>query len=102
MGSGSVSRCFFSCVDVAVLLDPLGYLGVNGLGQELLSSHPQHLTQNIFSSGNWQSPHVDGRTFHGGVLLCPRGQLVKQDTPRVRRLFSIDHPQDLVIPPDGL
>src|SRR5580700_10709336 len=80
-------------------LDPIGDFCVDGLGEQLLRSLAEDFAEDILPLGNWHNRQVDGRTIHGGVLLCPRWALAEQVTPRVRRLFSIAYPQDLVIPP---
>jgi hypothetical protein len=66
--------CFIA--QVRVLFDPLADFGLDSLGQQLLCALPKKLAENILSLGNWHNRHIDGRTIHGGVLLCPRGALV--------------------------
>ena len=40
---------------------------------------PKNLGKHVFALGAWHHGQVDGRTIHGGVLLCPRGALVNVD-----------------------
>lgn len=84
---------------VAMVVDPVGDFGLNGLGQELLRSLAEDLGEDIFGLGQWHAADVGARKTHGGVLLCRGGTLVDLDTPRVRRPFSTRDPQHSIIPP---
>src|SRR5262249_55300024 len=85
---------------VAVLVDPVGDFGLDGLSQELLRSLAKDLRKDIFGLGQWHEANIGGRKTHGGVLLCRGGTLVDLDTPRVRRPFSTRYPQHSIIPRD--
>jgi hypothetical protein len=59
-----------------VAVDPVGDLGLDGLGEELLGALAEEVGQDILSRGRWHDPRLRGRTSHGGVLLCRSGTLV--------------------------
>src|SRR5262249_36962826 len=84
---------------VAVLVDPVGDFGLDGLSQELLRSLAKDLRKDIFGLGQWHEANIGGRKTHGGVLLCRGGTWVDLDTPRVRCPFSTRYPQHSIIPP---
>ena len=83
---------------VAVAVDPIGDLDLEGLGEELLGTLAQDRGEDRFGLGQWPEAHLGGRKPPGGVLLCLVGPLVELDTPRVRRPFSIRYPQHSIIP----
>lgn len=55
---------------VAVPVDPVGDLGLDGRSEELLGARAEDLAQDIFRLGQWPEANLGGRTVHGGVLLC--------------------------------
>src|SRR5262249_39040489 len=73
---------------VLVAVDPVGDLGLDGLGEQLLGALAEEVGEDILGLGQWHDPRFRGRAGHGGVLLCRVGTLVTFDTPRVRRLLS--------------
>src|SRR6516162_8377922 len=81
-----------------VAVDPVGDLGLDGLGEELLGAPAEEVGEDILGLGQWHAGRFGGRTSHGGVLLCRVGTLVTFDTPRVRRLLSSSYPQHSIIP----
>jgi hypothetical protein len=83
----------------AVPVAPVGDLGLDGLGEELLGALTQDLGQDVLRFRQWYNANLGARKTHGGVLLCLVGTLVNSDTPGVRRLLLRRHPQDSIIPP---
>jgi hypothetical protein len=74
-------------LEVGVVSDPGGDLGLDGLGEHLAGALPEDLGEDVLAGGHRHDADVDGRLVHGGVLLGLVGRLVclywwqHQDTP---------------------
>ncbi|MEJ7636609.1 MAG: hypothetical protein WKF75_01130 [Singulisphaera sp.] len=56
-------------LEVGVIVDPGGDLGLDGLGQEASSPVPQEVGQDILGGGQGHDTDLGCRLTHGGVLL---------------------------------
>src|SRR5262249_29993194 len=83
---------------VLVAVDPVGDLGLDGLGEQLLGALAEEVGEDVLGLGQWHDPRFGGSIDHGGVLLCRVGTLVDLRYTRVRRLFSSRYPQHSIIP----
>jgi len=96
---------------VLVSFDPVGDLGVDGLGEQLLGALSEDIGEDIVGVWQWHDTNVIGRKVHGGVLLCRGGtfgepQYTKSTPPFIIPLSTtFDHtPADshaAHIRPDG-
>src|SRR5262249_18244432 len=87
---------------VLVAVDPVGDLGLDGLGEQLLGALAEEVGEDVLGLGQWHDPRFGGSIDHGGVLLCRVGTLVDLRYTRVRRLFSSRYPQHSIIPPSSV
>ncbi len=85
-------------LEVGMIVDPGGDLGLDGPGEHLAGSAPEDLGQDVLALGQWHDADLGGRLTHGGVLLDHFGRLVVCDSPRVRRPFHFLHPRLSTIP----
>src|SRR5262245_40845731 len=74
-------------LEVGVVSDPGGDLGLDGLGEHLAGAVAEDLGEDVLAGGQGHDADVGGRLVHGGVLLGLVGRMVclywmhHQDTP---------------------
>src|SRR5262249_25842157 len=56
-----------------VAVDPVGDLGGDGLGEEVLGALAGDVGKDVLDLGEWHDADIGGRKTHGGVLLCRVG-----------------------------
>jgi site-specific DNA recombinase len=84
---------------VGMPIDPIGDLGLDGLGQELAGSAPKEFGQDVLAPGRWPGDREGCRLIHGGVLLGHFGRLVVSRFTKGTPPKSNLHPQLPVIAP---
>ena len=82
-------------LEVGVVVDPGGDLGLDGLGEHLTGPVPEELGEDVLAARQWHDADLGGRLAHGGVLLGLVGQFgVGQTSPRIPAAFFISSIHD--------
>ena len=63
-------------LEVGVVVDPGGDLGLDGLGEHPAGPVPEELGEDVLAGGQGHDADVGGRLIHGGVLLGLVGHMV--------------------------
>ena len=63
-------------LEVGVVVDPGGDLGLDGLGEHPPGPVPEDLGEDVLAGGQGHDADVGGRLVHGGVLLGLVGHMV--------------------------
>ena len=63
-------------LEVGVIVEPGGDLGLDGLGEHPAGAIPEDLGEDVLAGRQGHDADVGGRLVHGGVLLGLVGQMV--------------------------
>jgi hypothetical protein len=63
-------------LEVGVVVDPGGDLGLDGLGQEASSPVPEEVGEHVLAGDQGHDANLGSRLTHGGVLLGLVGHMV--------------------------